>query len=63
MSSDKFWGCDIEILLKWILEEENQVHIREVDLERLSHLFDLFATQNIRRGANFDFTICLGQYF
>ena len=24
MSSDKFWGCDIEMLLKWILAEEKQ---------------------------------------
>jgi putative selenate reductase len=24
MSSDKFWGCKIETLLKWILEEEKQ---------------------------------------
>jgi len=27
MSSDKFWGCDIETLLKWILEEEKQGQI------------------------------------
>ena len=27
MSSDKFWSCDIEILLKWILEEEKQGQI------------------------------------
>jgi putative selenate reductase len=24
MSSDKFWGCEIETLLQWILEEEKQ---------------------------------------
>jgi putative selenate reductase len=27
MSSDKFWGCDIETLLQWILEEEKQGQI------------------------------------
>ena len=27
MSSDKFWGCDIETLLKWILKEEKQGQI------------------------------------
>jgi putative selenate reductase len=27
MSSDKFWCCDIETLLKWILEEEKQGQI------------------------------------
>jgi putative selenate reductase len=27
MSSDKFWSCNIEILLKWILEEEKQGQI------------------------------------
>ncbi|MCP4627434.1 MAG: putative selenate reductase subunit YgfK [bacterium] len=27
MSGDKFWGCDIETLLKWILEEEKQGQI------------------------------------
>ena len=27
MSSDKFWGCDIGTLLKWILEEEKQGQI------------------------------------
>jgi putative selenate reductase len=27
MSSDKFWGCDIETLLRWILEAEKQGQI------------------------------------
>ncbi|MCP4351849.1 MAG: putative selenate reductase subunit YgfK [Desulfobacterales bacterium] len=27
MSSDKFWGCDIETMLKWILEEEKHGQI------------------------------------
>ena len=27
MSSDKFWGCKIETLLKWILAEEKQGQI------------------------------------
>ncbi len=27
MSSDKFWGCDIETMLKWILEEEKYEQI------------------------------------
>jgi putative selenate reductase len=27
MSSDKFWGCDIETLLQWILQEEKQGQI------------------------------------
>ena len=27
MSSDKFWGCDIETLLQWILKEEKQGQI------------------------------------
>ena len=27
MSSDTFWGCDIETLLRWILEEEKQGQI------------------------------------
>ncbi len=27
MSSDKFWGCEIETLLQWILEEEKQGQI------------------------------------
>ncbi|MGD9078161.1 MAG: putative selenate reductase subunit YgfK [Desulfobacterales bacterium] len=27
MSSDKFWGCNIETLLKWILDEEKQGQI------------------------------------
>ncbi len=31
MSSDKFWGCDIETLLRWILEEEKQGQILGID--------------------------------
>ena len=37
MSSDKFWVCDIETLLQWILEEEKQGQIFGIRQRALFH--------------------------
>jgi hypothetical protein len=49
MSSDKFWCCDIETLLKWILKEEKQGRIFGIhqSLFFIPHPSDPFRMQRL----------------